>query len=153
MLHTVLPSLQDTPRGIWKAYLEKSRASHHDKYEPWNIDSIDIKGEDSGLIEGFGLRLEGTPLQPPQCPKDQSRIFQEGLKYRFPGGHSDTQRYHLCLWIPGVSFPCDVFVESDTVRNAILIRVTLLNNLTKEYSLPCVEPLREYFSPAKFSAP
>lgn len=145
MLHTVLPSLPDTPRGIWKAYLEKSKASPHDKYEPWNLDSIDIKGENYGLKEGSVHRLEGTLPPPPQCPKDQNRLFQEGLRYQFFGGDPATQCYHLCLWIPGASFPYDVFVPSNTVRNALCIRVTLLNNLTKEYSTSLCRTLMRKF--------
>ena len=106
MLHMVLSSSGEPPKGIWKDYLEKSAVGHHDKYEPANVERKNHgRSVQQQVINYSRLIL---------WPTERLFIYTDN---NYPGNNwGITTYYHLCLWLPGASFPWDVFVPVDTVR-------------------------------------
>ena len=142
MLCTILPSLEEIPKGIWRGYLGESREGYNDKYEyKYNVEPCPevvepgwkTRKKPGGYRTEFQVRSNTKPAPEPDTKPDteyDSRAgysgWQENTRYRWAfltadeSFHGNTWEtiayYHLGLWLPGFSFPWSVFVEGSTVR-------------------------------------
>ena len=165
MLHTILPLLEGgISTRTWRDYLGESGEDHNDKLElkgsgtqgrivhrqentsskppMWlglgeGPESSD-DGSDDSRLEGSGLKgltaLRQGTCSNPQWPDRWS--FQMADRLYPENTWATISYYHLSLWIPGASFPWNLFVEDETVRiYTIFLNLITLNNLTKWFSI------------------